>query len=74
MEQKRLWAEVRQEGGGHVLLHPPLLFTFPGPSPHTWPFQQKPPAPLWWVLQFGRDLVMQQEPCQGAVTHTEEEE
>lgn len=45
-----------------------------GPSPHTWPSHQKPPAPLWWALQFGRDVVMQQEPCQGAVIQTEEEE
>lgn len=45
-----------------------------GPSPHTWPSHQKAPAPLWWALQFGRDVVMQQEPCQGAVIQTEEEE
>lgn len=45
-----------------------------GPSPHTWPSHQKPPAPLWWALQFGRDVVMQQEPRQGAVIQTQEEE
>lgn len=40
-----------------------------GPSPHT-----SPSHPLWWTLQFGRDVVMQQGPRQGAVIQTAEEE
>lgn len=43
------------------------------PSPHAWLFQHNPPPLFWWALQFGRDVVMQQEVCQVAVIQTEEE-